>query len=68
MSIWESTTLNLNSFRPDSSITCRKRSFVLSCFLADDSVAIFEPIKKNSGIIGGKYLERRQVGLTMPSI
>lgn len=35
---------------------------MLSCFLADDSLAVFEPIVKNSGIIGGKYLERRQVG------
>ena len=35
--------------------------FVLSCFLADDSLAVFEPVVKNSGIIGGKYLERRQV-------
>lgn len=40
---------------------CRKRVFVLSCFLADDSLAVFEPVVKNSGIIGGKYLERRQV-------
>ena len=42
-------------------LICRKRSFVLSCFLSDDTLAIFEPITKNSGIVGGKYLERRQV-------
>ena len=41
---------------------CRKRVFVLSCFLADDSLAVFEPVVENRGIIGGKYLERRQVG------
>ncbi len=34
---------------------------MLSCFLSDDTLAIFEPIMKNSGIVGGKYLERRQV-------
>ena len=46
----------------EGSAACRKRVFVLSCFLADDSLAVFEPVVKNSGIIGGKYLERRQVG------
>ena len=30
--------------------------------VSDDSLAVFEPVVKNSGIIGGKYLERRQVG------
>ena len=34
---------------------------MLSCFLSDDTLAIFEPVMKNSGIVGGKYLERRQV-------
>ena len=40
---------------------CRERRFVLSFFMADDSLAIFEPPLKNSGVVGGKYLERRQV-------
>ena len=41
--------------------TDRERSFVLSYFLMDDTVLIFEPPVRNSGIGGGKYLERSKV-------
>jgi len=37
------------------------RIFVIKYFLADDTVAVFEPPQKNSGIIGGKFLERTRV-------
>jgi hypothetical protein len=37
------------------------RRFVLSYFLMDDSVLIFEPPIRNSGITGGKFLERQRV-------
>lgn len=36
------------------------RRFIISFFLADDSISIFEPAMKNSGIIEGKFLERRR--------
>ena len=35
--------------------------FVLSFFLGDDTLSIFEPPRRNSGIIGGKFLERMRV-------
>jgi hypothetical protein len=34
------------------------RKFIISFFLADNSISIFEPAQKNSGIIEGKFLER----------
>merc|ERR1719424_2767211 len=37
------------------------RIFVVKYFLADDTVAVFEPPQKNSGIVGGKFLERTRV-------
>ena len=40
---------------------CRERKFVLSYFLADDTLSIFEPPQRNTGITGGKYLERSKV-------
>jgi len=40
----------------------KDRRFILSYFLADDSISIFEPPTRNSGIIGGKFLERARVG------
>lgn len=36
----------------------RQRRFVVSYHLVDDTVAIFEPPVRNSGIVGGKFLER----------
>merc|ERR1712019_196366 len=37
------------------------RVFAIKYFLADDTVAVFEPPQKNSGVIGGKFLERNRV-------
>jgi len=37
------------------------RKFVITFYLSDDTVAIFEPPQQNSGIIGGKFLERSQM-------
>lgn len=37
------------------------RRFILQYFLADDTISIFEPPARNSGIIGGKFLERGKV-------
>ncbi len=39
------------------------RRFVLSYFMMDDSVQIFEQPVRNSGIAGGKFLERQKVCL-----
>jgi Ca2+-binding EF-hand superfamily protein len=35
-----------------------QRAFVVSYFLADDTVQVFECAQRNSGISGGKFLER----------
>merc|ERR1711967_34195 len=37
------------------------RVFVIKYFLADDTVAVFEPPQKNSGISGGKFRERCRI-------
>ncbi|KFZ65473.1 EF-hand domain-containing protein 1, partial [Antrostomus carolinensis] len=39
----------------------RKRRFILSYFLSDDMISIYEPSVPNSGIIGGKYLAKTRV-------
>ena len=36
------------------------RIFIFRYFLADDTMMIFEPPQRNSGIIGGKFLQRGQ--------
>ncbi|XP_066554744.1 EF-hand domain-containing protein 1 isoform X1 [Amia ocellicauda] len=37
------------------------RRFVLSYYLANDMISIFEPPVRNSGIIGGKFLEKARI-------
>ncbi|KAJ3078719.1 EF-hand domain-containing member C2, partial [Rhizoclosmatium hyalinum] len=37
------------------------RKFVISLYLADDSVSVFEPHQRNTGIKGGKFLEKNRV-------
>ncbi|CAH1781543.1 unnamed protein product [Owenia fusiformis] len=37
------------------------RRFIISYFMSDDTVLVFEPPVRNSGIIGGKFLERGRI-------
>ncbi|KAG7461102.1 hypothetical protein MATL_G00206410 [Megalops atlanticus] len=38
-----------------------KRRFIFSYFLSNDMISIFEPSLRNSGIIGGKFLEKTRI-------
>ena len=37
------------------------RRFIISYYLADDTIGVFEPPQRNSGFIGGKFLERKKI-------
>ena len=37
------------------------REFILSYYLANDTIGIFEPPSRNSGVVGGKFLERQEI-------
>jgi len=39
----------------------KDRRFIISYFLSDDTILVFEPPVRNSGIIGGKFLERGRI-------
>merc|ERR1712159_888734 len=39
----------------------RERLFIVSYYLADDTVSVYEPPARNSGIMGGKWMERSRV-------
>lgn len=36
------------------------RRFIVSFYLSDDTISIYEPLQKNSGVLHGKFLERNQ--------
>jgi hypothetical protein len=37
------------------------RKFIISYRLSDDTIGVYEPPMRNSGIIGGKFLENSRV-------
>jgi Ca2+-binding EF-hand superfamily protein len=39
----------------------QNRKFIVTFYLADDTISIFEPTQRNSGVIGGKFLQRQRV-------
>ncbi|KAM8975335.1 EF-hand domain-containing family member C2 isoform 1-T1 [Pelodytes ibericus] len=39
----------------------KDRKFIVSYYLCDDTISVFEPPQRNSGVLGGKFLERYRV-------
>ncbi|XP_033003020.1 EF-hand domain-containing family member C2 [Lacerta agilis] len=39
----------------------KDRKFIVSYYLSDDTIQVFEPPQRNTGIVGGKFLERGRV-------
>lgn len=37
------------------------REFTITYYTLDNTISIYEPPKRNSGIIGGKFLSRREI-------
>lgn len=54
----EGKLLRFNCRFANPSVQDKVRRFVLTYYLSDDHVSIHEPPLRNSGIIGGKFLER----------
>ena len=40
------------------------RQFIISYRLSDDTIGVYEPPVRNSGIIGGKFLENSRISKT----
>ncbi|XP_026711821.1 EF-hand domain-containing family member C2 isoform X3 [Athene cunicularia] len=39
----------------------KDRKFIISYFLSDDTISVFEHTQQNTGILGGKFLERGRI-------
>ncbi|KAK5920386.1 hypothetical protein CgunFtcFv8_024203 [Champsocephalus gunnari] len=57
----ESNILNFRAKMVTSDPVDRERVFVISFYLSDDSISVFERAQRNSGVLGGKFLERGRV-------
>ncbi|KAK5607935.1 EF-hand domain-containing member C2, partial [Crenichthys baileyi] len=56
-----SNVLNFHAKMMTSDPVDKERVFIISFYLSDDSMSMFERPQRNSGVLGGKFLERRRV-------
>ncbi|NXG78198.1 EFHC2 protein, partial [Baryphthengus martii] len=57
----ESNILRFLANLVTGSPTDKDRKFTISYFLSDDTISVFEHIRRNTGILGGKFLERGRI-------
>uniref|UniRef100_A0AAY5EMV3 EF-hand domain-containing family member C2 n=1 Tax=Electrophorus electricus TaxID=8005 RepID=A0AAY5EMV3_ELEEL len=57
----ESNVLRFMGKMQSDSPVNKERTFIISFYLSDDTITMFEPTQRNSGVIGGKFLERSRV-------
>ncbi|XP_008947681.1 PREDICTED: EF-hand domain-containing family member C2, partial [Merops nubicus] len=57
----ESNTLRFLAKLVTGSPADGDRKFVISYFLSDDTIAVFEHRQRNTGILGGKFLQRGRI-------
>ncbi|XP_038577317.1 EF-hand domain-containing family member C2 [Micropterus salmoides] len=57
----ESNVLNFRAKLVTTDPVDKERVFIISFHLCDDSISVFEHPQRNSGVLGGKFLERGRV-------
>uniref|UniRef100_A0A671TV70 EF-hand domain-containing family member C2 n=1 Tax=Sparus aurata TaxID=8175 RepID=A0A671TV70_SPAAU len=56
-----SNVLNFHAKMVTNDPVDSKRAFIISFYLCDDSISVFERPQRNSGVLGGKFLARGRV-------
>uniref|UniRef100_A0A3B4AFN7 EF-hand domain-containing family member C2 n=1 Tax=Periophthalmus magnuspinnatus TaxID=409849 RepID=A0A3B4AFN7_9GOBI len=57
----ESHVLNFEAKMVTENPVDKDRVFIISFYLRDDTISVFEKIQKNSGVLGGAFLQRGRV-------
>ncbi|XP_014194781.1 EF-hand domain-containing family member C2 isoform X2 [Haplochromis burtoni] len=57
----DSKVLNFQAKMITADPVDRERVFIISFYLSNDTISVFERPQKNSGVLGGKFLERGRV-------
>ncbi|KAJ0070118.1 hypothetical protein NL108_002431, partial [Boleophthalmus pectinirostris] len=57
----ESHVLNFVAKMVTDNPVDKDREFIISFYLSDDTISVFERTQRNSGVLGGKFLERGRV-------
>lgn len=58
---YDGATVKFRMKLDNPSFSDAARSFVLTVYPADNTLSIFEPVSRNSGVVGGKSLQRQRV-------
>ncbi|KAE8299783.1 EF-hand domain-containing family member C2 [Larimichthys crocea] len=57
----DSNVLNFRAKMVTTDAVDRDRVFIISFYLCDDSISVFERPQRNSGVLGGKFLQRGRI-------
>ncbi|XP_029314797.1 EF-hand domain-containing family member C2 [Cottoperca gobio] len=57
----DSNVLNFRAKMVTTDPVDRERVFIISFYLCDDAISVFERPQRNSGVLGGRFLERGRV-------
>ena len=58
---FDGVSLRFSSVLVSSKQIDKDRKFIVVLYPADDTIGVFEPKQRNSGIIGGKFMEKKKV-------
>ncbi|KAJ3010797.1 EF-hand domain-containing member C2 [Thoreauomyces humboldtii] len=59
--LYDTTTLRFSAALHSTRQVDKDRRFVVSLYVADDTVSVFEPKSRNTGLVGGKFLEKSRI-------
>ncbi|KAI8918462.1 hypothetical protein DFJ77DRAFT_455630 [Powellomyces hirtus] len=59
--LYDTTTLRFSAALNSSRQVDKDRRFVVSLYVADDTISVFEPKSRNTGLVGGKFLEKSRI-------
>ncbi|KAI8827062.1 uncharacterized protein EV422DRAFT_512508 [Fimicolochytrium jonesii] len=59
--LYDTTTLRFSAKMNSPRQVDKDRTFVVSLYVADDTISVFEPKSRNTGLMGGKFLEKGRI-------
>ncbi|KAJ3147022.1 EF-hand domain-containing member C2 [Geranomyces variabilis] len=59
--LYDTTTLRFSAALNSPRQVDKDRRFVVSLYVADDTISVFEPKSRNTGLVGGKFLEKSRI-------
>lgn len=59
--LYDNVVLRFSAILKSTKQVDKDRKFVVSLYVADDGISVFEPKMRNTGLVGGKFLEKGRI-------